>query len=175
MRIISGYLGGRLIVTNSKSTHPMSEKMRGSIFNALGDLDGLDVLDAFSGSGAIGFEAVSRGANKVLLIESNKSAQKDIDVNIRSLGVDDRVSLVKASVDSWLSTSIDQFDIIVIDPPYDQLKEATIIKLEDRLRAKGVLILSYPPNVGLPKFKQFEVVNEKKYGDGRLVFYKNNQ
>ena len=64
MRIIAGTLGGRNFDSKSQATHPMSEKMRGALFNVLGDIDGLKVLDCFAGSGAIGFEAISREPNR---------------------------------------------------------------------------------------------------------------
>ena len=70
MRIIAGYLGGRQFNSpRSNRTHPMSDKARGGLFNALGDISGLTVLDAFAGSGALSFEAISRGAESVIAVD----------------------------------------------------------------------------------------------------------
>jgi 16S rRNA (guanine(966)-N(2))-methyltransferase RsmD len=76
MRIIAGTLGGRTFESpHGRRTHPMSDKVRGSLFNTLGDIDGLTILDAFAGSGALAFEAISRGAEHVLAIEIDNRAQ----------------------------------------------------------------------------------------------------
>src|SRR5438445_6894886 len=106
MRIIAGRLGGRQFASpRGHRTHPMSDKMRGALFNALGDLSGLTVLDAFAGSGALAFEAVSRGAQHVVAIDVDKSAQRTIAKNITALGLADRVKLVRASAGAWLTTT----------------------------------------------------------------------
>lgn len=175
MRIISGYLGGRNFVSSGRSTHPMSEKMRGAIFNVLGDIEGLNFLDAFSGSGAISFEAISRGAASSLAIESDKSAQNDIEVNIKDLGVRSKVRLICTTVLNWLENNDAKFDVIVIDPPYDKVQINSVLELEGILNDDGTFVLSYPPNEKLPLFTNLEVVTEKNYGDSRLVFYKNNK
>jgi 16S rRNA (guanine966-N2)-methyltransferase len=174
MRIIAGYLGGRNFDSTAKATHPMSEKMRGAIFNALGDLSGLCVLDAFSGSGAISFEAISRGAKNSLAIESNKQAQSDIDKNIDKLRVKNVVKLVKANVYSWALTDKQTFDIIIADPPYDSHGLGRVAELELKLGNSGTLVLSMPPDSAKPDFKNLIVLVEKSYGDSMLVFYKNN-
>ncbi len=174
MRIVAGSLGGRNFDSKSKVTHPMSEKMRGAIFNTLGNIEGLSVLDVFSGSGSISFEAVSRGAKDSLAIESNKHAQKDIEKNISKLGLADQVKLVKANFSSWLTTTNHTFDIIICDPPYDDIQLDKIVNLESRLIRGGILVLSLPPSTELPYLKNLNLVSEKPYGDSKLVFYKNN-
>jgi 16S rRNA (guanine966-N2)-methyltransferase len=173
MKIISGDLGGRNFISTAKTTHPMSEKMRGSIFNSLGDVSGLRFLDAFSGSGALAFEAISRGASEAVAVESNKIAQKDIESNIKSLGLKEKVKLIKAPLSSWLQTSNDNdFDIIIVDPPYEKPQIPTVLLLEKLLSVSGVLIVSLPPNYKLPSFGQLKTVSKKDYGDSSLIFFK---
>jgi len=95
MRIIAGRLGGRLFDSpHSHKTHPMSDKARGALFNILGDISGMSVLDPFAGTGAISFEAVSRGAAGAVAIELDKQAQKVITANIASLGLIHEVKLI---------------------------------------------------------------------------------
>ena len=104
MRIIAGKLGGRMFESpHSARTHPMSEKMRGALFNSLGDISGLAVLDAFAGTGACGFEAISRGAGSVLAIEHDTDAFKTIMRNIESLGLEEEVQAVRGRVNGWAS------------------------------------------------------------------------
>jgi len=174
MRIIAGSLGGRNFDSTAKATHPMSEKMRGAIFSSLGDIEGLTFLDVCSGSGAISFEAISRGAKSSVAIESNKRAQSDIITNIKKLGLNDKIKLVSANFYSWQQFNYQTFNVVVIDPPYNDPQLYQIAFLETKVASKGIMILSLPPESELPEFKQLEIVSEKKYGDSKLVFYKNN-
>src|ERR1700733_7722884 len=97
MRIIAGKLGGRSFDSpGTDKTHPMSDKMRGALFNILGDVDDLIVLDAFGGSGALSLEAVSRGARSAIIMDSDRRAQQTIQENIQSLGLQDQIQLVNA-------------------------------------------------------------------------------
>jgi 16S rRNA (guanine(966)-N(2))-methyltransferase RsmD len=174
MRIISGQLKGRQFSSpkNHKS-HPMSDKMRGALFNALGDIEDLKILDAFGGSGALSFESASRGAKGIIVIESDHLAQKIISKNIIDLDLINSIKLIKAPVNSWLSTNEDAyFDLILADPPYDDLQLQLIRKLAERMSNNGIMILSWPKSAAIPRIDNFELVKQKKYGNGNLVFYK---
>lgn len=175
MRIVAGSLGGRVFDSpKSPRTHPMSERVRGALFNALGDLSGLTVLDAFAGSGALSFEAVSRGAKSAVAIESDRSAQKVITENIQSLGLESQVQLIKATTNAWLTTSSDDlFDIILCDPPYDDLQSNLLERLAERAKPGGTIVLSLPPkaDIALPP-STFHLLSSKSYGDAKLAFYR---
>ena len=130
MRIIAGSLGGRQFVSpRGHRTHPMSDKIRGALFNALGDIGGLSVLDAFAGSGALGYEAISRGARHVTAIDSDPAAQRAIAENITSLKLSRHIKLIRASATAWLSTTDEAFDIVLCDPPYDDVQVALLAQL----------------------------------------------
>lgn len=174
MRIISGTLKGKTFSNSSDATHPMSEKIRGGLFNILGDIEGLSVLDCYSGTGSIAFEAISRGAMSVVSVESNKKAQKSIESNIIKLGLDKSVRLINSTVSKYISSYPDQFfDLIVCDPPFDKkIDNQTIEKLEDNLNEGGLLILSLPASIDLFRMKKLKVIKEKNYGDARLVFFR---
>ncbi len=150
----------------------MSEKVRGALFNALGDIGGLTVLDAFAGSGALSFEAISRGAESVVAIDSDRNAQHAIDGNITTLGLAKRVRLIKASASAWLSTTDQLFDIVLCDPPYDDLKLQLLGELADRSRAGGLAVFSVPPTVNLNLPEDFREVSRKDYGDSPLRFFR---
>lgn len=174
MRVISGYLGGRTFVSpGGHRTHPMSDKARGAIFGVLGDIKGLTVLDAFAGSGALAIEALSRGARSATAIEVDKRAHTCIVQNIASLQLDDRLKAIRAFTNAWSTRhQAEHFDLIFVDPPYDNIPYRDLKVLSRHLTENGTLILSWPGNMELLKFDGLQVVQHKSYGDIQLAFYK---
>jgi 16S rRNA (guanine966-N2)-methyltransferase len=152
----------------------MSDRVRGGLFNTLGDIAGLTVLDPFAGSGALGFEALSRGARKVIAVELDKSAQRIIELNAKKLGLRTEFKLVRASANAWLNTSADKatFDIVLCDPPYNDLQPALLNRLAEKVAKTGVLVISWPGKQETPDFDGFGIVRQKSYGDAQLIFYK---
>lgn len=177
MRVVAGRLGGRVFDSpGTHRTHPMSDKARGALFNVLGDIHGLRVLDAFAGSGALSFEAVSRGAAHALALDSDKTAQRAIARNIKTLGVGKWVRLISASANAWHTTAAPTtFDIVFCDPPYDDLQVNLITRLTERVSPGGLLVLSWPGSTDLPEFDGFEQAAQRGYGDIQLVFYRRLQ
>lgn len=175
MRIIAGRLGGRQFDSPpGHRTHPMSDKVRGALFNALGDIEGLSVLDAFAGSGALSFEAVSRGASETITIDIDKSAITTVVNSARALGLNEQVKAIRAGAGAWLETQLDElFDLVLLDPPYDDVRPKLLEKLADRSKPGGVIVLSLPPNTDftLPA-TGYEPLAAKSYGDATLSFYR---
>lgn len=152
----------------------MSEKIRGAIFNALGDISGLTVLDAYAGSGAIGFEAISRGASSAVLIDNDKKAERIITGNIQQLGLSGPAKFIKSGISSY-ADGINEpcFDIVICDPPYDNVKPRVLQKLAGLARTGGVVVLSLPPAAEVElSAEQFELLTAKSYGDATLTFYR---
>ncbi len=174
LRIISGTYGGRIIATSaSYKTHPMGDRIRGSLFNMLGDMTSMRVLDAFAGSGSLGLEALSRGAQEAVFVERDRQAQKVIQENIKTLGVDRQAKLIQASVSAWSDTSEhEKFDLIFADPPYNDLQLSTVKKLKNHMQPKGLMILSYPGRESAPTVNGVVVVDKRSYGDAALAFYR---
>lgn len=175
MRIIAGTLGARTIYEPpGHKIHPMSEKIRGALFNALGDIEGLTFLDAFAGSGALSFEAASRGAKHVLAIEKDKSAQAVAEKNRRELGLGKKVKIVHANSGGWSDRNVEKkFDIVLLDPPYDYLQSNLLQKLVKRhLKKNGLAVLSYPGHTPPLDFDELRVVANKNYGDAQLIYYR---
>jgi 16S rRNA (guanine966-N2)-methyltransferase len=174
MRIIAGKLKGQIFDTpHGHATHPMSEKVRGALFNILGDIEDLSILDAFGGSGGLSLEAISRGAASVIIIESDRNAQMTIRDNISRFGLNDSIKLISASVGAWIKTNEDfRFDIIICDPPYNKLQKELINSLTSHLKDDGLLILSWPGHERLPKLEKVRLVERKDYGDAQLIFYR---
>lgn len=176
IRIISGHHRARSIKAPvGKATHPMSEKIRGAIFNMLGDINGLTVLDAFGGSGALGLEAVSRGAASATIIEQNTKAYDCIQENINTLGLHEQVYATRANINTWLDNKKNTyFDIVFCDPPYNQVRPELIEKIAvSALHKDGILVLSLPitETFALAK-KHYLLQAHKQYGNASLYIYK---
>lgn len=174
MRIIAGDLGGRIFDSPpGNRTHPMSERARGGLFNTLGDVTGLSVLDVFAGSGALSFEAVSRGAASATAIDVDKSAAAIITQNAEKLGVGGKVKAIRAGLSSWIATTSNPlYDLILADPPYDDLQVASLSKLADCLKPSGIFALSWPGKQEVPALSGLELLQANGYGDIQLAFYK---
>lgn len=172
MRVIAGTLGGRNFDSpRGHKTHPMSEKMRGALFNALGDIEGFRVLDAYGGSGALSFEALSRGAESVVCIEVDKAAHATID-RTKKIFKADPVRLVRANAVSWSQNNpSERFDLVLCDPPYDDIKQSQLVQLATHVRPGGYMVLSIPKKYERPTFDGFDIERDKTYAEGSLVFY----
>ncbi len=174
MRVIAGSLGGRNFdAPKGHRTHPMSEKARGGLFSALGDISGLTVLDGFAGSGALSLEAVSRGAKNALAIDIDKNAADTIKRNAKNLDIESKVKAVRANASGWSDNNEQAlFDLVFAAPPYDDLQLNLVIKLSRHLKDSGVFVLDWPGGQAVPLIDGLEVVKEKNYGDALLIFYK---
>lgn len=188
IRLISGiFKNHKITAPNSRQTHPMSERARNAIFNAIQQrIPNAEVLDAFAGTGALGLEAVSRGAKKVVFIEKSRSAQKILSENLKitekNLNAGE-TKLIRASVSSWLNSTESQFhlseieempsfDIIFADPPYYDPQFPTIKNLCKRLNTDGILILSQPKELENFESEELVLVNEKLYSGAKILFFK---
>ena len=184
MRIIAGFLGGRLIESpHNNKTHPMSEKMRGALFNSLGDINALTFLDAFAGTGACGFEAISRGAKQTTLLEVNPDSFKTIVKNAEQLDIINAVELQKVNCARWSSNNKSKlYDVIIADPPYNlqDINLELVFKLSLHLKKGGIFVVSAPPsqhstvNLRASKYKNLLLISHKTYADGGLYYYRNN-
>jgi 16S rRNA (guanine966-N2)-methyltransferase len=182
MRIISGKYGGRIIQSpHNNITHPMSEKMRGALFNALGDVTGLSFFDPFAGTGACSLEAISRGASHATLIEANTDSFKTMLANAKELGVLEQVTAIRGNCAGWSNNNKSkQFDIVLSDPPYKakDINIALAFKMAQHTNDGGVFILSTPPDqhdtveLRFSQQKNLAFIMYKKHGDGGLYFYR---
>lgn len=134
MRVISGEFGGRRLVTpEGDTTRPTTDKVRQAVFNSLasmGVLEGAVVADLFAGSGALGIEAVSRGAEKCVFVERDRAALIALRVNIATLGIEDRCTVHGTDVLAWVP-AMRNVDVAFIDPPYAFEAWPALLKLVD--------------------------------------------
>lgn len=168
LKITSGLYRGRTIKTPGGKTHPMGERERLALFNMISSyVPGAVVLDAFAGSGALGIEALSRGASEVVFIENNSGAVRTIRENLANLGADGEVIACKVS--SYVPE--DKFDLILADPPYDAFDETEVACLIGCLKPEGIFVLSHPGEV--PEFEGLQLLKSRKYAGATIsVFVK---
>lgn len=175
IRIVAGLFGGRTIKTpKSQATHPMSERIRGAIFNIIGKkILNASVLDAFAGTGAIGLEAVSRGAKSALFIEKDRVAFSILKKNIEVLGVQPQATATQIGVNAWIEGNKEKkFDIIFADPPFNDPQLSTAMKLLGMLKSDGLMLLSCVGSGEVPTVDGFVVVDNRMYGKAALIIYR---
>lgn len=175
VRLISGKYGGRKIdAPDNERTHPMSERVRNAMFNSIGtEVQNAVVLDAFAGTGAVGLEALSRGAKHAAFVERDQLAQKILAKNIASLGVQSTTSIIRTTVGNWVTTyNGELFDIILADPPYYDPQFSTVERLFGLLKPGGLMILSHPGRGEEPTKIGVVVVDNRSYGNAFLTFYR---
>ena len=168
MRIVAGRFGGRRITAPAgRSTRPTSDRVREALFSILGPLDGERVLDLYAGSGALGIEALSRGAGEAVFVERDARTVGVLRENLGALGVDAdvrRADVVAALRDA--RTRGETYDLVLCDPPYRQapelgrsLGEALVPVLADGARVVTESDRRAPLDLPLP------LTDERRYGD----------
>ncbi len=165
MRVISGTARGRrLVAPEGASTRPTPDRVREATFNALGSLGVVvdaDVLDLFAGSGALGIEALSRGAASATFVDADRAARSAVEANLQTTGLADRATVVASPVERFVAAAGDRcWDLALIDPPYDHPDDAWL-DLLDTLPA-DLAVLESDREVE-PPFG-WEVLRSKRYG-----------
>ncbi len=128
MRVIAGGFGGRqLQAPKGRVTRPTSDRVREALFAMLGEVHDACVLDLFAGSGALGIEALSRGAQRVVFVERNANAVRALSANLSELGLGPEVAEIRrADARAALQSArarAETYDLVFIDPPYEQARE----------------------------------------------------
>lgn len=177
MRVIAGELGGRrLRAPRGRATRPTSDRVREALFAMLGELEGARVLDLFAGSGALGIEALSRGAERAVFVERDPSALRALGVNLDSLalraprtevrGVDVRTALQSAR------RRQETYDLLFIDPPYSRARElgpGLSAALEPLLDPAARVIVE--SGAREPLELELPLVRERRYGDTSIKIH----
>ena len=180
MRVIAGLAGGIRLDVPKTGIRPTMDRVKAAIFSSLGErVIGARVLDLFAGTGALGIEALSRGAASVMFVESDRSAIAAIERNLARTNLSGRVR--KQDVFDFLShpSTAERHDIIFADPPYDKSKLGDPFtklllrndRLPDRLTPNGIFVLEKMPAERLPATDLWEVVRRKTYGATETLFF----
>ena len=179
MRIISGKAKGTNLYTlKGNNTRPTSDRAKEALFNIVGaDIIDCNFLDLFSGSGAIGLEAASRGAKKVILVDKSRDAIDIIKRNIKKTHLEEKTQIYNLDYNKVLKTKIkEKQDYIFLDPPYESnlLYESISVILENNILEKDGTIIAETDKVEEIK-KQVEklsvnIIDIRKYGRNQFLF-----
>jgi 16S rRNA (guanine966-N2)-methyltransferase len=178
VRVIAGSLKGRHLKAPAWSgLRPTSDKLRETLFNILaGRIDGARVLDGYAGTGALGIEAISRGASHVTFVERDRRAQALIAANLAHCGVANGYAIIRASVVRALDVPAgappEPFDIILFDPPYAERADEVMVAAGEWLAPGGVLVLEHARRQPAPE-SAGRLVRSRAVtsGDSALAFY----
>jgi 16S rRNA (guanine966-N2)-methyltransferase len=191
VRISSGKLKGRKVVTSKKifssnegdELRPTSSKVREAIFNILqSEIDQAMFLDLYAGTGAVGLEALSRGAEKVSFVESNPVRSKALMGYISKLGLEARAAVYQEKAEAFLQRAMRtgmKFDIIFADPPYisDEFEQALPYVAEHNiLKDDGCMLVEHSSKKVLPEqIHDIKRIKNYKYGDTMITLYRKEQ
>lgn len=182
MRIIAGkYAKRNLHTLKSNATRPTSDKVKGSLFNSLGQFfDGGQVLDLYAGSGALGIEAVSRGYDEATLVDISGQACQVIKKNVALTKEEEKFRVLKCSDNRAMSILHDEgkkFDLVFLDPPYAKQKIVKIMmKLEknDLLTDKALIVAETDEHDELPEVDGFSIIKDHQLGRTKIKVYERN-
>ena len=175
MRLSGGERGGqKLSAPRGKKTRPTSAKVREALFAVLGKrVEGARVLDLFAGSGALGFEAISRGAGSVVFVDNDAGAVMSIRRNaVRLIPDSGRWRIMPMSAARALRVLRGTFDVVLMDPPYQRGVAEELVTLMRRslLSEGGVAVVEHSSTAQAPLPSSMRVLKQTKYGDTSLTF-----
>lgn len=183
MRVIGGTWRGRTLdAPKGRDTRPTSDRVREAIFSSvyslIGDLAGFVAIDLYAGSGALGIEALSRGADRCILVDNDRSAASAIARNLEAMGVGGgRATIVRANVSSGLAARLGRVEasLLLADPPYriDALEFSQVLEsLADGgvLKRDALVMYEHSSNTEALWPAAFQAAAEKRYGDTAVSF-----
>ena len=175
MRIIAGSRrGAQISAPKGTDTRPTSDRVRENAFNLLGPVDGTTVLDLFAGSGALGLEALSRGAERVVFVDNSRDACRTIDANVERLRLTGATVLCRDArrVLSEESAAGRRYDLVLLDPPYGlfpDLQTTLATHLPHVLADDGIVLVETDAR-SEPELP-LAVLKSRKYGSTRVTLY----
>lgn len=165
------YKGQVLALPPHTITRAMAEKNRAAIFNTLGDLQGLAILDLFAGGGTLGFEALSRNALKSTFVDKSFKAINVLRKNTTRLGVEKQATVVQKAVEKFLaSDSVGEYDVVFVDPPYTDFNISLVESLLHLVKLGGIVVLSCSSKTRFDTPAGVELIKDKIYGDTKITY-----
>ena len=186
MRVIAGSAGGLNLQPPGKGTRPTMDRVRGAIFSSLGErVPGARVLDLFAGSGALGIEALSRGAASAIFVEHHGPTAGLIRKNLQTTHLEGSVQQMDVFRFLDLYTTAESLDLILADPPYlkdskgqgNNPAEALLAHpaLPIALGSEGLLILECERRQPLPSLGEWEILSDRSYGESRILILRKTE
>ncbi len=178
MRVITGSARGmRLQTLDGLATRPTSDKVKEAVFSILQfELEGRRILDLYAGSGQLGIEALSRGAEHAVFVEQSSAAAKIIAANLNHTRLADRATIQTIEAMRFLDRCRESFDVIVMDPPYhENLLNVTLQRISeiDILSEGGIIVCERPALLELPsQYRTFTKTKDYRYGKTGLTVYR---
>ena len=180
MRVISGTLRSRSLVAPSGDARPTSDRVREALFSALGDIGGARVLDLFAGSGALGIEALSRGAESVVFVDSSRASLTALRRNLKTLELEGVSTVMPLSVSKALRSlgaERQSFDLVFLDPPYDAsqyLPTLSGLRTAGLVDGESAVVAERAKRHALDasELEGWEIDRERTYGDTVLVDFR---
>ena len=174
IRIIGGrHKSYRIVFKATPALRPTTDRAKETLFSWLQfELENKSCLDLFAGTGGLGLEALSRGAQHVTFVEKEKSLYKNIIKNISHLGYDKKTQAACSDSFKWLQTNKQKFDIIFLDPPFDQIDYKILVRSiyqGNVLNEGGKVFLETNKHTELELSKTQEILKDKAIGDVRLM------
>jgi 16S rRNA (guanine966-N2)-methyltransferase len=179
MRIIAGRFGGRDLGSVPEGVRPTSDRVRESLFSVLGPVDGMRVLDLFAGTGALGFEALSRGAESVVFVDLSRRVVRGLRERSKLLGLDEPGDVrilgldAKKAIARMNTTDQQGFDLVFLDAPYEKGDRVGTL---EALFSAGILsddarvVVEGPKRHPLPALSGARVLDVRDYGDTKLTW-----
>lgn len=171
MQIIAGIAKGRKLSVPGSGTRPMTGRAKESVFSILaGRLDGARVLDLYAGSGALGLEALSRGAVSVVFVDQGREASRTIERNIENVGLGG--TLIRRSLPGAIAAVDGLFDVIFVDPPYadsDGSVTDTLSSLDEVLASDGIVVVHRQARSDTEIPESLTCTDERHYGDAVVM------
>ena len=180
MRVVSGKARGIVLkAPNGFETRPTADRVKEAMFSILQfDLPGAAVLDLFGGTGQLGIEALSRGANKAVFVDQSDAACRLIRENLNRTHMVENARVVRSDYTAFLNNCRESFDIIILDPPYAEKfleKSLKLITEIDILQSDGIIVAEYPAEKSLEiNFLVEFQLKEYKYGNTKLMILRKN-
>ena len=178
MRVITGTARGMKLQTlDGLATRPTTDKVKEAIFSILQfELEGRKVLDLFAGSGQLGIEALSRGARHAVFVEQSAAAARVIQANLKHTKLQENATVRTMSVSDFLKTCRERFDVILMDPPYQENQlESTLNRISeiDILSEGGIIVCERPDSLSLPaEIGRFTKAKDYRYGKTGVTVYR---
>ena len=177
VRIISGvWRGRRLQVADVPGLRPTGDRCRETLFNWLQPwISGADCADLFAGTGALGFEAASRGAKSVLMIEKHPRAQEVLSQSIEQLQADQVSLLAGGAMRSIEELKPDSFDLVFVDPPFDSNLGGLVLERLDKnacVRRGGFVYIESPASTKIPPPQDWSVWRDQQIGEVRMQLFR---